>query len=140
MGWAETAGPLARVPGHGAWQWQRAWQRQALGEGAPVMAGVGDRRHAAAHAGLAAAAAREMLGGSLAAACSCLQVYVRATGGEVGAASSLAPKIGPLGLSPKKVRGRRQAGGRRRRCPSQLLLKGFALEMQAMQDHASPKN
>jgi len=29
---------------------------------------------------------------------------VRATGGEVGAASSLAPKIGPLGLSPKKVR------------------------------------
>jgi hypothetical protein len=25
------------------------------------------------------------------------------TGGEVGAASSLAPKIGPLGLSPKKV-------------------------------------
>ena len=24
-------------------------------------------------------------------------------GGEVGAASSLAPKIGPLGLSPKKV-------------------------------------
>lgn len=33
-----------------------------------------------------------------------LQVYVRATGGEVGAASSLAPKIGPLGLSPKKVR------------------------------------
>lgn len=32
------------------------------------------------------------------------QVYVRATGGEVGAASSLAPKIGPLGLSPKKVR------------------------------------
>ena len=32
-----------------------------------------------------------------------LIVYVRATGGEVGAASSLAPKIGPLGLSPKKV-------------------------------------
>jgi large subunit ribosomal protein L12e len=30
-------------------------------------------------------------------------VYVRATGGEVGAASSLAPKIGPLGLSPKKI-------------------------------------
>ncbi len=30
-------------------------------------------------------------------------MYVRATGGEVGAASSLAPKIGPLGLSPKKV-------------------------------------
>lgn len=28
---------------------------------------------------------------------------MRATGGEVGAASSLAPKIGPLGLSPKKV-------------------------------------
>jgi len=28
---------------------------------------------------------------------------VRATGGEVAAASSLAPKIGPLGLSPKKV-------------------------------------
>ncbi len=33
-----------------------------------------------------------------------MQVYVRATGGEVGAASSLAPKIGPLGLSPKKVK------------------------------------
>ena len=32
-----------------------------------------------------------------------IQVYVRATGGEVGAASSLAPKIGPLGLSPKKI-------------------------------------
>lgn len=32
-----------------------------------------------------------------------LYVYVRAVGGEIGAASSLAPKIGPLGLSPKKV-------------------------------------
>ena len=31
------------------------------------------------------------------------EVFVRATGGEVGAASSLAPKIGPLGLSPKKI-------------------------------------
>lgn len=31
------------------------------------------------------------------------EVYVRATGGEVGAASSLAPKIGPLGLAPKKI-------------------------------------
>ncbi|CAN1811779.1 60S ribosomal protein L12-3, partial [Linum perenne] len=29
--------------------------------------------------------------------------FVRVTGGEVGAASSLAPKIGPLGLSPKKI-------------------------------------
>tara|TARA_R110002050_G_scaffold190853_1_gene325543 strand:+ start:267 stop:767 length:501 start_codon:yes stop_codon:yes gene_type:complete len=28
---------------------------------------------------------------------------IRVTGGVVGAASSLAPKIGPLGLSPKKV-------------------------------------
>ncbi len=28
---------------------------------------------------------------------------MRVTGGEVGAASSLAPKIGPLGLSPKKI-------------------------------------
>lgn len=34
---------------------------------------------------------------------SILNVYVRAVGGEIGAASSLAPKIGPLGLSPKKV-------------------------------------
>ncbi|KFM27405.1 60S ribosomal protein L12-1 [Auxenochlorella protothecoides] len=34
---------------------------------------------------------------------SIIEVYVRATGGEVGAASSLAPKIGPLGLSPKKI-------------------------------------
>ncbi|XP_076139748.1 large ribosomal subunit protein uL11 isoform X1 [Alosa pseudoharengus] len=30
-------------------------------------------------------------------------VFMRCTGGEVGATSSLAPKIGPLGLSPKKV-------------------------------------
>eukprot|EP00184_Porphyridium_aerugineum_P000160 CAMPEP_0184694740 /NCGR_PEP_ID=MMETSP0313-20130426/2600_1 /TAXON_ID=2792 /ORGANISM="Porphyridium aerugineum, Strain SAG 1380-2" /LENGTH=184 /DNA_ID=CAMNT_0027153081 /DNA_START=115 /DNA_END=669 /DNA_ORIENTATION=- len=30
-------------------------------------------------------------------------VYVRTLGGEVGAVSSLAPKIGPLGLSPKKI-------------------------------------
>ena len=30
-------------------------------------------------------------------------VYLRCTGGEVGAMSVLAPKIGPLGLSPKKV-------------------------------------
>ncbi|XP_010497758.1 PREDICTED: 60S ribosomal protein L12-3-like, partial [Camelina sativa] len=32
-----------------------------------------------------------------------VDVYVRVTGGEVGAASSLAPKIGPLGLAPKKI-------------------------------------
>lgn len=32
-----------------------------------------------------------------------LSVYLRVIGGEVGATSSLAPKIGPLGLSPKKV-------------------------------------
>lgn len=32
-----------------------------------------------------------------------LSVYLRAVGGEVGATSTLAPKIGPLGLSPKKV-------------------------------------
>ena len=30
-------------------------------------------------------------------------VYVRVTGGEVPGASSLAPKVGPLGMSPKKV-------------------------------------
>ncbi|XP_021342614.1 60S ribosomal protein L12-like [Mizuhopecten yessoensis] len=30
-------------------------------------------------------------------------VYVKAVGGEVPATSSLAPKIGPLGLSPKKI-------------------------------------
>ncbi|EHB17852.1 60S ribosomal protein L12 [Heterocephalus glaber] len=30
-------------------------------------------------------------------------VYLRCTGGEVGAMSALAPKIGPPGLSPKKV-------------------------------------
>ncbi|KAG7154665.1 60S ribosomal protein L12-like [Homarus americanus] len=30
-------------------------------------------------------------------------VKLRAVGGEVGATSSLAPKVGPLGLSPKKV-------------------------------------
>ncbi|PRT52419.1 60S ribosomal protein L12 [Wickerhamiella sorbophila] len=30
-------------------------------------------------------------------------IYLRTTGGEVGNASALAPKLGPLGLSPKKV-------------------------------------
>uniref|UniRef100_A0A5S6R205 60S ribosomal protein L12 n=1 Tax=Trichuris muris TaxID=70415 RepID=A0A5S6R205_TRIMR len=30
-------------------------------------------------------------------------VYLRCVGGEVGATTSLAPKVGPLGLSPKKV-------------------------------------
>lgn len=30
-------------------------------------------------------------------------VYLRAVGGESAPASTLAPKIGPLGLSPKKV-------------------------------------
>ena len=30
-------------------------------------------------------------------------VVMRAIGGEVGSAASLAPKLGPLGLSPKKV-------------------------------------
>ncbi|WAR01122.1 RL12-like protein [Mya arenaria] len=30
-------------------------------------------------------------------------VYVKAVGGEVPATSTLAPKIGPLGLSPKKI-------------------------------------
>ncbi len=32
-----------------------------------------------------------------------LLVYLRCVGGEVRATSSLAPKIGPLGLSPKKI-------------------------------------
>ena len=35
--------------------------------------------------------------------CEVKLVYLRCVGGEVGATSSLAPKIGPLGLSPKKV-------------------------------------
>lgn len=48
----------------------------------------------------------------------CLQVYVRATGGEIGAASSLAPKIGPLGLSPKKVRRQTVAWGPAAGCRS----------------------
>eukprot|EP00163_Fabomonas_tropica_P033443 TRINITY_DN87_c0_g1_i1.p1 TRINITY_DN87_c0_g1~~TRINITY_DN87_c0_g1_i1.p1 ORF type:complete len:166 (-),score=60.11 TRINITY_DN87_c0_g1_i1:480-977(-) len=30
-------------------------------------------------------------------------IHLRAIGGEVGAASALAPKVGPLGLSPKKI-------------------------------------
>ena len=30
-------------------------------------------------------------------------VYLRCVGGEIGATSALAPKVGPLGLSPKKV-------------------------------------
>jgi large subunit ribosomal protein L12e len=29
-------------------------------------------------------------------------LHLRAMGGEVGSSASLAPKIGPLGLSPKK--------------------------------------
>ena len=33
-----------------------------------------------------------------------VDVYVQVTEGEVGAASSLTPKIGPLGLSLKKIR------------------------------------
>ena len=32
-----------------------------------------------------------------------MRSHLRATGGEVGASATLAPKIGPLGLSPKKV-------------------------------------
>eukprot|EP00271_Cylindrocystis_brebissonii_P010785 TRINITY_DN27175_c0_g1_i1.p1 TRINITY_DN27175_c0_g1~~TRINITY_DN27175_c0_g1_i1.p1 ORF type:complete len:167 (-),score=52.38 TRINITY_DN27175_c0_g1_i1:633-1133(-) len=32
-----------------------------------------------------------------------VEVFVRVTGGEPAAASSLAPKIGPLGLAPKKI-------------------------------------
>jgi large subunit ribosomal protein L12e len=32
-----------------------------------------------------------------------VEVCLRVVGGEVGATSSLAPKIGPLGLSPKKI-------------------------------------
>ncbi|MCO5599682.1 hypothetical protein L7F22_053787 [Adiantum nelumboides] len=32
-----------------------------------------------------------------------VEVFVRVTGREVGAASSMTPKIGPLSLSPKKV-------------------------------------
>lgn len=32
-------------------------------------------------------------------------MYLRCTGGEVGVVSALAPKIGPLGLSPKAVDG-----------------------------------
>eukprot|EP00002_Diphylleia_rotans_P007710 TRINITY_DN17360_c0_g1_i1.p2 TRINITY_DN17360_c0_g1~~TRINITY_DN17360_c0_g1_i1.p2 ORF type:complete len:166 (+),score=43.33 TRINITY_DN17360_c0_g1_i1:170-667(+) len=31
------------------------------------------------------------------------EIIVRVTGGEAGAVSALAPKIGPLGLAPKKV-------------------------------------
>lgn len=46
-----------------------------------------------------------------------IEIYLRVTGGEVGAASSLAPKIGPLGLAPKKVRrggeGKGRDGGER---------------------------
>eukprot|EP00818_Percolomonas_sp_WS_P008196 CAMPEP_0117445486 /NCGR_PEP_ID=MMETSP0759-20121206/5822_1 /TAXON_ID=63605 /ORGANISM="Percolomonas cosmopolitus, Strain WS" /LENGTH=165 /DNA_ID=CAMNT_0005237667 /DNA_START=52 /DNA_END=549 /DNA_ORIENTATION=+ len=30
-------------------------------------------------------------------------IFLRAVGGEAGAAATLAPKVGPLGLSPKKV-------------------------------------
>jgi len=30
-------------------------------------------------------------------------IYVRVTGGEAGATATLAPKVGPLGLAPKKI-------------------------------------
>lgn len=30
-------------------------------------------------------------------------VMLKAVGGEIGSASALAPKLGPLGLSPKKI-------------------------------------
>lgn len=30
-------------------------------------------------------------------------VFLKAVGGEIGSASALAPKLGPLGLSPKKI-------------------------------------
>nr|UXY87463.1 60S ribosomal protein L12 [Cryptomonas sp.] len=30
-------------------------------------------------------------------------LFIRTVGGEIGAVSALAPKIGPLGLSPKKI-------------------------------------
>ena len=30
-------------------------------------------------------------------------VILKTVGGEVGSAASLAPKVGPLGLSPKKI-------------------------------------
>ncbi|CAK5031448.1 unnamed protein product [Meloidogyne enterolobii] len=30
-------------------------------------------------------------------------IYLRCVGGEIGATSALAPKVGPLGLSPKKI-------------------------------------
>jgi ribosomal protein L11 len=38
-------------------------------------------------------------------------IHLRATGGEVGAQSALAPKVGPLGLSPKKIGKEFSAGG-----------------------------
>jgi len=50
-----------------------------------------------------------------------MEIFLRVTGGEVGAASSLAPKIGPLGLSPKKIGECRRQGipqqGRRASLP-----------------------
>ena len=30
-------------------------------------------------------------------------IFIRTVGGQVGAVSTLAPKLGPLGLSPKKI-------------------------------------
>lgn len=33
----------------------------------------------------------------------CSSVIMKCVGGEIGSASALAPKLGPLGLSPKKV-------------------------------------
>lgn len=44
-----------------------------------------------------------MGGGECAAPADVKIIYLRTVGGEIGAAASLAPKVGPLGLSPKKV-------------------------------------
>jgi large subunit ribosomal protein L12e len=35
-------------------------------------------------------------------------IYLRAVGGEVGASSALAPKIGPLGLVSRRERGEKE--------------------------------
>lgn len=67
-----------------------------------------------------------------------MEVYVRATGGEVGAASSLAPKIGPLGLSPKKIGAQLFGGPRNRRHSSGHAVNSQLLPMRCLMGAYKP--
>uniref|UniRef100_A0A673VBQ3 F-box/LRR-repeat protein 2 n=1 Tax=Suricata suricatta TaxID=37032 RepID=A0A673VBQ3_SURSU len=53
-------------------------------------------------------------------------VYLRCTCGEVGATSALAPKVGPLGLSPKKMFSNSDEAVINKKLPKELLLRIFS--------------